>query len=202
MSTLKVDTILKRTGTGTITLGQAGDTISIPSGATLSNQGTTVPTSFGKIAQVVSAISNNGTTTSSNNTWTDTDLTVSITPSATSSKIKLEWWGQTNLTMTGAAFVFYIDFERAISGGATTSQIVSAAADGNFVVTYGYDNRSAGATLVDSLRNRSYISYIDSPSTTSAITYTCQFNANAWSGSSGTDGFYDNGYIVASEILA
>jgi len=35
MSTLKVDTILKRTGTGTITLGQSGDTISIPSGATL-----------------------------------------------------------------------------------------------------------------------------------------------------------------------
>ena len=34
MSTLKVDTILKRTGTGTITLGQSGDTISIPSGAT------------------------------------------------------------------------------------------------------------------------------------------------------------------------
>ena len=35
MSTLKVDTILKRTGTGTITLGQSGDTITIPSGATM-----------------------------------------------------------------------------------------------------------------------------------------------------------------------
>ena len=31
MSTLKVDTILKRTGTGTITLGQSGDTIAMPS---------------------------------------------------------------------------------------------------------------------------------------------------------------------------
>tara|TARA_R100000654_G_scaffold25213_1_gene48558 strand:+ start:549 stop:1121 length:573 start_codon:yes stop_codon:yes gene_type:complete len=40
MSTLKVDTILKRTGTGTITLGQSGDTISIPSGTTLSVSGT------------------------------------------------------------------------------------------------------------------------------------------------------------------
>ena len=39
MSTLKVDTILKRTGTGTITVGQSGDTISIPSGATLSVAG-------------------------------------------------------------------------------------------------------------------------------------------------------------------
>ncbi len=35
MSTLKVDTILKRTGTGTITLGQSGDTIDIPTGAGL-----------------------------------------------------------------------------------------------------------------------------------------------------------------------
>ena len=41
MSTLKVDTILKRTGTGTITVGQSGDTISVPTGATLSVAGST-----------------------------------------------------------------------------------------------------------------------------------------------------------------
>ena len=40
MSTLKVDTILKRTGTGTITLGQSGDTLAIPSGCTIANSGT------------------------------------------------------------------------------------------------------------------------------------------------------------------
>tara|TARA_R100001591_G_scaffold116614_1_gene134013 strand:+ start:494 stop:1072 length:579 start_codon:yes stop_codon:yes gene_type:complete len=33
MSTIKVDNILKRTGTGTITLGQSGDTIALGSGA-------------------------------------------------------------------------------------------------------------------------------------------------------------------------
>ena len=42
MSTLKVDTILKRTGTGTITVGQSGDTISIPSGASLTVAGSTI----------------------------------------------------------------------------------------------------------------------------------------------------------------
>ena len=42
MSTLKVDTILKRTGTGTITVGQSGDTISVPTGATLSVSGSSV----------------------------------------------------------------------------------------------------------------------------------------------------------------
>ena len=36
MSTLKVDTILKRTGTGTITLGQSGDTVTLGSGASQS----------------------------------------------------------------------------------------------------------------------------------------------------------------------
>ena len=46
MSTLKVDTILKRSGTGTITLGQSGDTLSIPSGATIANSGTA--TGFGQ----------------------------------------------------------------------------------------------------------------------------------------------------------
>ncbi len=39
MSTLKVDTILKRSGTGTITLGQSGDTLTVPTGASLSLQG-------------------------------------------------------------------------------------------------------------------------------------------------------------------
>ena len=54
MSTLKVDTILKRTGTGTITLGQSGDTVDIPSGATLDVTGATVTglTDNGKILQV------------------------------------------------------------------------------------------------------------------------------------------------------
>jgi len=39
MSTLKVDTILKRTGTGTITLGQSGDTIALGSGASATGFG-------------------------------------------------------------------------------------------------------------------------------------------------------------------
>tara|TARA_R100001463_G_scaffold43574_2_gene90902 strand:- start:354 stop:908 length:555 start_codon:yes stop_codon:yes gene_type:complete len=45
MSTLKVDQILKKSGTGTITLGQSGDTLAIPSGATIANSGTA--TGFG-----------------------------------------------------------------------------------------------------------------------------------------------------------
>ena len=45
MSTLKVDTILKRTGTGTISIGQSGDTVALPS-ATLT---TALPVTSGGI---------------------------------------------------------------------------------------------------------------------------------------------------------
>ena len=86
MSTLKVDTILKRTGTGTITVGQSGDTISIPSGASLSAAG------LGKIGQIVdSGTSPNQAEIGSSSFTALTDgstaLSASITPSATSSNV-------------------------------------------------------------------------------------------------------------------
>ena len=43
MSTLKVDEILKRTGTGTITIGQSGDTIDFPTGTTISGSAANAP---------------------------------------------------------------------------------------------------------------------------------------------------------------
>ena len=55
--------------------------------------------------------------------------------------------------------------------------------------------------MVDDWRPQRTQSYLDSPSTTSAITYTCQFKANAWAGSSGTEGFYANGILVLREVL-
>jgi len=143
-----------------------------------------------------------GTTTSSNNSWTDTTLTGSITPSSSSNKIALHWVGRTNLTMTGTAFVFHMDFKRAISGGATTSQIIENGYHSALSGVFGYDNRSAGATMVDDWRPQRTQIYLDSPSTAgSAITYTCQFKANAWAGSAGTEGFYANGILILREIL-
>ena len=91
MSTLKVDTILKRTGTGTITLGQSGDTVDIPSGATLDVTGATVTglTDNGKILQVqTSPISDLGQVSVSGSSWTAlTTMTVSLTPAATTSTL-------------------------------------------------------------------------------------------------------------------
>ncbi len=75
MSTLKVDTILKRTGTGTITLGQSGDTISIPSGATISNSGTASGFGLTEIETPYAArISKPDNQSISNDTWTLLDF--------------------------------------------------------------------------------------------------------------------------------
>ena len=62
MSTLKVDTILKRTGTGTITLGQSGDTIALGSGAS--------QTGFGGNNKPILSVGLSSTQTMSDNTWT------------------------------------------------------------------------------------------------------------------------------------
>jgi len=68
MSTLKVDTILKRTGTGTITLGQSGDTLAIPSGVTIANSGTA--TGFGGDNTPMFSVRQTGTVNVSDNTYT------------------------------------------------------------------------------------------------------------------------------------
>jgi hypothetical protein len=52
MSKIEVDAIEPQSGTS-LTLGASGDTITIPSGATLTNSGTA--TGFGKVLQVVTA---------------------------------------------------------------------------------------------------------------------------------------------------
>lgn len=76
MSTLKVDTILKRTGTGTITLGQSGDTIALGSGAsqTLANN----TPSFKVILTTAQSIAHNTSTVVAYDTEIyDTDNAVS-----------------------------------------------------------------------------------------------------------------------------
>jgi hypothetical protein len=68
MSTLKVDTILKRTGTGTITVGQSGDTITIPSGATLNSAGTNTLTGINNTPAFLAQKPNSAQSISQNST--------------------------------------------------------------------------------------------------------------------------------------
>ena len=74
MSKIEVNAIEPQSGTS-LTLGASGDTITIPSGATLTNSGTA--TGFGKVLQVVSATTTTQTTTTSTS-FQSTNIAVDI----------------------------------------------------------------------------------------------------------------------------
>ena len=140
-SEVKVNKISPASGTS-IVIGDSGDTLTIPSGVTLTNNGTA--TGFGKVLQVQSysaLISFSGTG--------DSSLSVSITPSNTSNKIFIIAT-LARATGTGAdGSNAYFGFKRN-----TTSL-------GNFANLQKDGSRDAGHTL----------SYLDSPSSTSSQTY-------------------------------
>ena len=85
-STILVDKIDPQSGTA-LEIGSSGDTITIPSGATITNSGTA--SGFGKLLQVqTSSISDLGQVSVSGSSWTAlTTMTVSLTPAATTSTL-------------------------------------------------------------------------------------------------------------------
>jgi hypothetical protein len=87
MSTLEVNSIQPLSSGTTVTLGASGKTFTIPSGCTITNSGTA--TGFGKIGQIVSVKSTAAVNTSSTSFVAVSEMTLNITPTATSSKIYL-----------------------------------------------------------------------------------------------------------------
>lgn len=88
MSTLETNLVQPATGT-TLTLGASGDTVDVPSGATLDVTGATVSgLTTGKILQVVTATdSTERNSTSTSFVTASNTLSVNITPSSSSSKV-------------------------------------------------------------------------------------------------------------------
>ena len=184
-SILKADDIQDSSGNNiineagdVITIGASGDTITIPSGATITNSGTATGFSgTGRLIQMVQAT--DGTNLSSSSTsYVDTGLSASITPGATSSKILV-------LVSMG---VFGAD--AAGSGGAahkllrdSTDLIVHSSAGAHPTITYLY---TAGTSF----------SYLDSPSSTSSLTYKIQFKSNG-----GENFVTDNGSTATITLL-
>ena len=145
VSQLKVNEIIKQSGSN-LTIGGSGDNIVLGSGAT---------TSFGKIGQVVQDTSMAVTsTTSSFPTFVDTGLSVNITLSSTSSKALI--------IVTEAVGSSGNDF-------IATHLYRDSTAIGNY---HQYTPRAA--TSADLIQHGSY-HYLDSPSTTSQITYSVKF---------------------------
>jgi len=127
--------------------------------------------SLGKVLQVVSAVNNNYQEVSST-TYTDTATTASITPSATSSKILIIVHG--TLTSIRASQSIWANLRVYRN---STSNLV-------YVADY-FNNISAGTDAIgeNKYANSFSINHLDSPSSTSATTYTLQIATGTTSNS-------------------
>jgi hypothetical protein len=163
-SILKVDTIQDQSGNNiinesadTITIGASGDTITIPSGATLSNSGT-LGAGMGKVLQVVQTVKTDSFGTSSSTSYTDiTGLSVSITPTSSSNKI---------LVLCTVGFSNTAD--------ALLQLLRDSTVIGSSTVGTGANRGFAFLSTEISGSLPLCINYLDSPSTTSATTYKVQ----------------------------
>ena len=130
----------------------------------------------GKILQVVTdqETSHTACTPDSQLVFKDIPLSKSITPSATSSKILVSFtlFGD----CVGNDYSHYFRVKRAISGGSTT--YITAADQGNrtgtlFIGAMGNSESSGDRPTISTMSD-----YLDSPSTTSAVTYTIQHTSH------------------------
>ena len=149
-----------------ITLGASGKTITIPSGATLTNSGTA--TGFGKIGQVLQAVKTDTQDGTSSNTWTDiSSLSQSITPSATDSKILVLFHVNCAASTNDHVAIRLLRGSTAIhvgTSGDTGRNVFSG-------IRFMSDDQYHAVVMAGQ--------YLDSPSTTSATTYKLQVNSNS-----------------------
>tara|TARA_R100000700_G_C3175321_1_gene150137 strand:- start:242 stop:982 length:741 start_codon:yes stop_codon:yes gene_type:complete len=194
---LKTNKISPASGTA-FTFGDSGDTFTIPSGATIANSGTATGFGGGKIGQVVSTTKTDRSTFTSTSFTSISGFNVSITPTATSSKIFLMCsfsFGTTSNVYGGIRFL------------RDSTAIAIGDADGV--------RHQATAPMSNSVIARAHntdMNFLDSPNTTSATTYHVQVKVNSGQtvsvNSSGEDenntdtGFRYVSTITAMEVLA
>ena len=164
MSEIKVDKLSPETGTA-VTLGDSGDTFTVPSGATIVNSGTATGFGGGKIGQMVSTQLDVLQSTTSTSQVAITGVTGAITPSATSSKI----WVQGHLNW-GFGTDNSLFFQMFRDSTLINDQDFSSA-DANTMY-------ASGAGGVYSVMRTASFSFLDSPSSTSELTYTAKWRVD------------------------
>jgi hypothetical protein len=167
MSEIQVNKIIPASGTD-VTLGDSGDTFTVPSGAIITNSGTANGFGGGKFLQIQSY--STATFPSQTVTASMVDISsflVTITPSASDSKILI--MVSSGMVSAGSSTVSFV-VEQAISGGATTL-LGGTASSNHQSASFRYyqvsdQNHGYGASW----------NYLSSPSTTSEITYQLQWS--------------------------
>lgn len=180
MSKINVNTVEPEGATTTLTLGASGDTVDIPSGATLDVTGATVTgLSAGKVLQVVQGTYATQTSTTSSTPVTS-NLAASITPSSSSNKVLVMATVNSFYTTSSPAGGYLYIYR-------DSTQIVDKA---------GWNYSQSGG-IIDTIG----LNYLDSPSSTSSVTYTIYFSRQT----GGTTNTHDSGnpsFIILMEIEA
>ena len=173
--------------------GASTDAISLDSSGNVTCNGTATGFGGGKILQVKQTFKNDTASTSSGSFSDISGLTVSITPSSTSNKILYK--GSLYLAYTGAEGNFRL--KRTIGGSTTeigNASVVDDDADGTFAI--------GGSSLYVTAN----FEFLDSPNTTSAITYGIKWHMH--SGTMYLNRTWDNNWfhgvssITAMEVSA
>ena len=171
MSEVKTEKLSPRVTS--LQLGDSGDTFTVPSGATLDiASGATLDTTgatvtgltTGKVLQVL-MMETTSTTTFSSTTYADSNLTLNITPSSTSSKVLIQWTAQVSVP----------------NGGQVRGLGFKLLRDSTAIYTSGnLQELGYGTGAEPQIRGSWY--HLDSPSTTSQITYKVQAASHgSWS---------------------
>ena len=170
MSKIEVDAIEPQSGT-TLTIGASGDTVNLGSGATLGS-------GMGKVLQVVTATdSTQRSTTSTSFVTASNTLSVSITPSSASNKVLILVSSTIAGVNNDGVFTIFRDSTNLSSNG--------------FIAHY-----NGGVGAYGSMG----INVLDSPSSTSAITYQVYFKNNGGGNTSYLNYTSQKGSITAMEI--
>jgi len=152
----------------------------------------------GSTAQVVQTVKTNASSYTINNTWVDAaGLSVTITPSAASSKVKVSF----SVLVTGSGNTPYPKIKILRNG----ADIIIGDTNGGRV------RATSAAGTISSTADLETVSfeYLDSPATTSAITYKLQvngynnreFNINATNIGDGNSGVSGVSAITVMEII-
>ena len=199
-SVLKVDKLDPQSGTA-LEIGTSGDTVSIPSGATLDISASTLtppatmPASSGVnltalnatqltsgtvpaarlsgVGKILQVVSASDTsyTSSTSTSYADTGLTASITPSATTSRI-LVFVTQQISVIGGAAIGYGNNCNMGLSLVRDSTDLIVTNADSGGKYTVAVCAADASTNIM--IGNITSFSYTDSPSSTSELVYKTQ----------------------------
>ena len=163
MSELRVDKLTPQSGTA-LAIGDSGDTITIPAGATITNNGTA--NNFGGGGKILTVnYDEEPATQSTSSTSFITIATVTITPASSSSKFLLLFEAHMWSPNGGSTVAFFRDSTNIGAGTAAGNRIQGM---GGF-----FNDTSHAASLYNSAGQ-----YLDAPSTASQIVYTLKWRTN------------------------